>query len=106
MPTAGAPCGRTVTTWPAWEFVLTDDGLVGVDLDAVLDQQGAIVDPAISELVAKLGSYTEISPSGRGLRCLIHRPPAGAAGRQARVSVSDRADEERLEIYASQQFLT
>ncbi len=70
-------------------FVLTDDGLVGVDLDAVLDQQGAIVDPAISELVAKLGSYTEISPSGRGLRCLIHGQlpelPDGKRGFQCQI---------------------
>lgn len=42
-------------------------GLVGVDLDGCVGPRGGI-DPWAAEIVATLASYTEISPSGRGLR--------------------------------------
>ncbi|MEX2222668.1 MAG: AAA family ATPase [Candidatus Rokuibacteriota bacterium] len=49
-------------------YVLTaDDGLVGVDLDGVVDAAGHI-HPDAAAIVARLASYTEVSPSGRGLR--------------------------------------
>lgn len=42
-------------------------GLVGVDLDGCVGPRGG-VDPWAAEIVDTLASYTEVSPSGRGLR--------------------------------------
>lgn len=46
------------------------DGLVGIDLDHVIDPAGTITADA-EAVVADLDSYTEISPSGRGLRVFV-----------------------------------
>lgn len=52
-------------------FVVTGiEGTVGVDLDNCLDEHG-VVAPWAQEIIAALNSYTEISPSGRGLRIFI-----------------------------------
>ncbi|MGO9605665.1 MAG: hypothetical protein ACLQAT_20145 [Candidatus Binataceae bacterium] len=53
-------------------FVLSPgDGLVGFDFDHCLDSTTQrITDPKIAGYVARLNSYTEISPSGMGLRVL------------------------------------
>jgi hypothetical protein len=49
-------------------FVMTDiEGLVGIDLDNCLDAAG-VVAPWAQEVIKTANSYTEISPSGRGLR--------------------------------------
>lgn len=45
-----------------------EDDYVGVDFDDILDDQGQIMDPSIAQWVADLGSYTEVSPSGEGLK--------------------------------------
>ncbi len=49
-------------------FVLTKiKDMVGIDLDGVIDDQGQMA-PWAKEIVERIGSYTEVSPSGRGLR--------------------------------------
>ena len=59
-------------------LVLDGDGLVGVDLDHVVDDAGSIGGPAAA-VVRTLSSYTEVSPSGAGLRvfCRGQLPPGG-----------------------------
>lgn len=44
-----------------------DDDFCGVDLDDCIDDNGKISEKA-AKIVAELGSYTEISPSGKGLK--------------------------------------
>ncbi len=49
-------------------YVLTDDAdLVVLDLDNVIDPEGGLAAWA-AELIAECGSYTELSPSGRGVK--------------------------------------
>jgi primase-polymerase (primpol)-like protein len=48
-----------------------EDGVTGCDFDHCLDETGRIADSRIAAYVSILASYTEISPSGRGLRILI-----------------------------------
>jgi hypothetical protein len=49
-------------------FVFTrDDEFCGVDLDDCIDSDGKLSEKA-KEIVKSLGSYTEISPSGKGLK--------------------------------------
>jgi primase-polymerase (primpol)-like protein len=46
----------------------SDERLVGVDLDKCRDPDTGAIEPWAGEIVRELNSYTEISPSGRGLR--------------------------------------
>lgn len=62
-------------------LMLGTDGIVGFDLDGVLDEHGGVIGSA-RELVALLqfccNSYIEVSPSGRGLRAFVlGKKPAG-----------------------------
>lgn len=50
-------------------FVFNGKGLTGIDLDKCIDKNGNIT--KFSEVLSKLKSYTEISPSGTGLHLLI-----------------------------------
>lgn len=45
-------------------------GVTGIDLDHCIDRAG-VVAPWAAEIVAKLDSYTEVSPSGTGLRVFV-----------------------------------
>lgn len=47
------------------------DGLIGIDLDKCRDMQTGNIEPWASEIVTALNSYTEISPSGTGLRIFV-----------------------------------
>ena len=61
----------TVTAEPHDDHPGTiDDGIAGVDLDHVVDVTGAIA-PWAQNIVNRLASYTEISPSGDGLRIFV-----------------------------------
>lgn len=53
--------------------------LVAVDLDKCRDPQTGAIEPWAAEVVEKLNTYTELSPSGRGLRlfCLGDLPERG-----------------------------
>lgn len=55
--------------WSGVGLVLApEDGLVWFDLDHVRDVGGGDLLPDAQDLVTALGSYTEVSPSGTGLR--------------------------------------
>lgn len=52
-------------------FVMTGvEGLTGIDLDGCLNEDGSATEWA-QGVIKSLGSYTEISPSGRGLRVFV-----------------------------------
>ena len=60
-------------------FVFTrEDPYAGVDLDQCLDGDGALGSTA-QEIVDALDTYAEVSPSGRGLHCIVRgEVPVGA----------------------------
>lgn len=62
-------------------FVFTkDDPYTGVDLDSVFDSETGEAEGWAMEVVAKLGSYTEVSPSGTGLHVFVEgEVPKGGA---------------------------
>ena len=52
-------------------IVLTKDlGIVGIDLDNCLDDAGQLSEFA-TKIVKRMNGYTEISPSGRGLKIFV-----------------------------------
>ena len=71
-------------------------GYLGIDLDNVIDEQGHLL-PVASEIVELMDSYTEYSPSGKGLHILC-KTSLGEIGR--------RNDEIGLEMYNHGRFFT
>lgn len=52
-----------------------DGSVYGVDLDHVIDEAGTLT-PQAQEIVGKLDSYAEVSPSGTGLHIFVLAPDA------------------------------
>jgi putative DNA primase/helicase len=74
-----------------------DGSLYGVDLDNVIDDKGALM-PQAKEIVGKLDSYTEISPSGKGLHIYVFAHDADTK--------RHRTKEGFLEIYNEGRYFT
>jgi putative DNA primase/helicase len=75
-------------------FVFTDkDPFVGIDLDDCLDDSGKLL-PWAADLVESINSYTEISPSGRG----VHIITEGV--------LPDNRRSKGIEMYGSERFFT
>jgi len=51
-------------------FEFNNNGIVGIDLDKVIAEDGNLSAEA-AEIVAMLDSYTEYSPSGKGLHVFV-----------------------------------
>lgn len=83
-------------------LVLADDckpnALYAIDLDTCRDPQTGVITDEAKEIVAKMASYTEISPSGEGLHILLrgHVDLGGKSGRR----------KGKVEIYRSLRYLT
>ena len=83
-PLTGAPAkAGQPDTWARFEdavkvvgnydgvgFEFNNNGIVGIDLDKVIAEDGAVSTEA-AEIVAMMDSYTELSPSGRGLHIFV-----------------------------------
>ena len=79
--------------------VMLGDGLIGIDLDHVIDPDGRIKDWA-QQLIDQIGSYTEISPSGTGVHILAKADPAT-------VGMIGNADHRKgIEIYNHGRYFT
>lgn len=75
-------------------FVLTpDDPYVAVDLDACIEEY--TIDEHATKIIATLGSYTEVSPSGQGIRILV-----------SCVNFWDNQRHPRCELYAQARYVT
>lgn len=84
-------------------FLFTDgDCYAGIDLDHVIDESGNLKDFA-ADIVAIMDSYTELSPSGKGLHILfkLDEPLKSFCGRN-RVHYGDCV----IEIYDSGRYFT
>jgi len=84
----------TLENYSGAGFVLRDEyGLVGVDLDHVIDEAGVIA-PWAAEVIQNCNSYSEISPSGTGVKIwLLGTVPK----RMRKMVVID--DDQQLELY-------
>jgi hypothetical protein len=72
-----------------------DDPFTGVDLDGCRNIESGEIAPWAEAIVSYLSSYTEISPSGRGVRIFVQgKPPKGGKRNGA------------VEIYGGGQYLT
>jgi hypothetical protein len=48
--------------------IRADEGLIGIDLDNCRDPQTGRIGEAAQEILREIGSYSEVSPSGRGIK--------------------------------------
>lgn len=75
-------------------FVLTsDDPFVAIDLDNCV--QGDDIEPEAAEAVQQLASYSEVSPSGAGLRILV-----------ACAGFGENVRRPQIEVYSHSRFVT
>jgi len=82
---------------PGVGFVLTpDDGLTGADLDDVRNPETGELAPWAAEIIALAETYTEVSPSGTGLRILW----------EGKIDASIKCLPKGVEIYRDGRFLT
>ena len=92
---AAAECVRRgLARGVGYEF---DGGVYGVDLDHVIDKAGNLA-PQAREIVDKLASYTEVSPSGSGLHIFVLAPGADIT--------RHRKKDYFLEIYSEGRYFT
>lgn len=60
--------------WAGIGIALNADGLAGIDLDDCIDPHGKI-EPWAQKIVHDFDSYTEVSPSGQGVRIFVQVEP-------------------------------
>ena len=65
-------------------------GLVGIDLDGCRDPLTGGVEPWAMDIVTRMASYTEVSPSGRGLRIWVRGRKTHPRCRVGQIEVYDR----------------
>jgi primase-polymerase (primpol)-like protein len=72
-------------------FVFTpEDDLCGVDLDKCLDPETGEIEGWARAVIEELDSYTEISPSGKGLHVLVRATLPEGRNRKGRFEAYDR----------------
>ena len=71
-------------------FALSNDGIVGIDLDACRNVKTRKIDDWALEIVKRLATYTEISPSGTGLRMFLRAKLPANGRHKGNVEVYDR----------------
>ncbi|HEV8609086.1 MAG TPA: AAA family ATPase [Thermoanaerobaculia bacterium] len=90
------PFGESANGFAGISFALTrESGLVGFDLDHCRDPRTGEVESWAIDIVAEINSYTEVSPSAKGLRIIAFGTIPGARRRNG-----------PIEIYDSGRFLT
>ncbi len=106
-PATWASFDEVVAAWKAGGYagigyVFTADGpFAGIDLDGCIDDAGNIV-AAAREIIDALNSYTEISPSGRGVKVFVGgRKPEGIGCKSKAI-----AGFKESEVYDRDRFFT
>lgn len=65
-----------------------DDRFVGIDFDDCFGPDGAIL-PEVDEVIKTIGSYTEISPSGKGVHVIAKAGLPGPGKRNGKMEIYD-----------------
>lgn len=71
-------------------FVFAGDGIVGVDLDGARDPDTGVLEGWAQEIVDRINSFTEVSPSGRGLHIFLRGAIPGTRRRRGPVEVYEK----------------
>ena len=107
-PVSGKPASSTdPKTWRAFDealraydqgnyagigFVFSkEDSYCGIDLDHVRDSETGQFEPWAREIITRLSSYTELSPSGTGAHVIVRAKVPGSRRRNGNVEMYDKA---------------
>ncbi|MDD2310219.1 MAG: hypothetical protein PHH91_11610 [Desulfuromonadaceae bacterium] len=72
-------------------FVFTkDDPYVGIDLDNCCDKKTGNLEQWADEILEKISSYTEISPSGTGVHIIVKGKLPGKGKRVGNIEIYDQ----------------
>jgi putative DNA primase/helicase len=114
-PATWAPFRKVVSAFEQSDFdgigfvVTRNDPFTGIDLDQCRDPVSGAIDQWALDLVAEFASYTEISPSGTGLRIWVVGTTVGLLG------LNDKGLEKagarttkapKIEIYSAERYFT
>lgn len=67
-----------------------DDPYTGVDIDKCLDPDTSEIEGWAQEVIESLDSYTEVSPSGTGVKVVVHGALLGSRNRKGKIEMYDR----------------
>ena len=84
-------------------FEFADNGgIVGIDLDHVVDKDSGKIKNWALDIYTKMSSYTEYSPSGTGLHIFVY----GDIPRDGRKKVINKETGEAIELYKAKRYFT
>lgn len=86
---------------------LPGDGLVGVDLDGMVDGDTGEVSPTLQGIVEACASYTEWSPSGKGVHIVCTLPAEVAEALEAEGKrTTFKSNAKGVEVFSGRQYFT
>lgn len=95
LASARAAMEKNEARWAGVGFAfLPGDGLIGVDLDGMIDADGVMNDRA-RNIIAACASYTELSPSGKGVHIICSGD-----------TKSFKSNEVGVEVFCGRQYFT
>lgn len=74
---------------------LPDDGLIGIDIDGAIDPDTGAVSERCTNIIKACNSFTEYSPSGKGVHIIVHG-----------TTDTNKFDPIGLEVFCKSQFFT
>ncbi len=96
LPGARAAVDKAGSRWTGVGFAfLPGDGLIGVDLDGMFDPATQLMTERGAAIVASCNSYTEFSPSGKGVHIICSGD-----------TTSFKSNEVGVEVFCGRQFFT
>lgn len=73
-------------------FIVTEgDPFTGIDLDHCRDSKSGVIETWATQIIHRLDSYTETSPSGSGIRIFVKGVKPGARCRVGNVEIYDKS---------------
>jgi putative DNA primase/helicase len=122
LPPSGQKASSTDrSTWSTFEAVKTAyeqgvfdgvgfalaNGFAGVDLDHCRDPSTGEIDAWAKAYLDRLNSYSEVSPSGEGIHCILRGTlPVGVDGRRKTLEGRGYRSKAAIEMYSANRYFT
>jgi predicted P-loop ATPase len=74
---------------------LPDDGLIGIDIDGAINPETGVVTDRLQAIITSVASYTEYSPSGKGVHIIVQGS-----------TTTNKCNDIGLEVFCGRQYFT
>lgn len=74
---------------------LPDDGLIGIDIDGAINPDTGVVSERLQAIITSVASYTEYSPSGKGVHIIVQGS-----------TTTNKSNDIGLEVFCGRQYFT